>query len=96
MLNSKQRSFLRSMAQDIPDIIHVGKEGITANVVVQLKDALKARELVKGKVQQGALEDASEVAESLAISGSAEIVGVIGSKFIDVLLYIVIVSNFQF
>src|SRR5699024_7374081 len=82
MLNSKQRSFLKGMAQSLPDIVHVGKDGITPNLVVQVKDALKARELIKGKVQQNSAEDPREVAESLAVSASAEIVSVIGSKFI--------------
>ena len=82
MLNSKQRSFLRSLAHHEPDIIYIGKEGITPNIVVQTKDALKARELVKGKVQQNSLEEVEEVAKSLATSTSAEIVCVIGNKFV--------------
>ncbi|MPW25919.1 RNA-binding protein [Alkalibaculum sp. M08DMB] len=82
MLNSKHRSFLRSMAHDIPDIIHVGKEGITPNLIVQTKDALKSREIVKGKVQQNSIEDVQSVAESLAISTSSEIICVIGNKFV--------------
>jgi len=82
MLNSKHRSFLRSMAHDLPDLIHVGKEGITPNLIVQLKDALKSRELVKGKVQQNAEEDVKSIAESLAISGGAEIISIIGNKFV--------------
>lgn len=82
MLNSKQRSFLRSLAHHEPDIIHIGKEGITPNIVVQTKDALKARELVKGKIQQNSLEEVQEAAESLAISTSAEIVYIIGNKFV--------------
>ena len=82
MLNSKQRSFLKSLAHHEPDIVHIGKEGITPNLIVQTKDALKARELVKGKVQQNSLEEVKEVAESLATSTSAEIVCVIGNKFV--------------
>ncbi len=82
MLNSKQRSYLRSLAHHEPDIIYIGKEGITPNIVVQTKDALKARELIKGKVQQNSLEEVREAAESLAISSSAEIVCVIGNKFV--------------
>lgn len=81
-LNSKHRSILKSMAHDQPDIIHVGKEGITPNLIVQLKDALKSRELVKGKVQQNSLEDVRSIAESLAISSSSEIVCIIGNKFV--------------
>ncbi|MFZ7121252.1 MAG: YhbY family RNA-binding protein [Eubacteriaceae bacterium] len=82
MLNSKHRSILRSMANDIPDIIHVGKEGITPNLIVQLKDALKKRELVKGKVLNNCSDDTRTVAESLADSSRAEIICIIGKKFV--------------
>lgn len=82
MLTSKQRSFLRSLATHEPDILHVGKEGITGNLVVQAKDALKSRELIKGKVQQNCMEEATTVAEDLARSTDSMVVQVIGSKFV--------------
>lgn len=82
MLNSRQRNFLRGMANDLPDILHIGKEGITPNIIVQLKDALKSREIVKGKVMQNSLEDVKTVAKELSISTSSEVVCTIGSKFV--------------
>ncbi|MFZ7130816.1 MAG: YhbY family RNA-binding protein [Eubacteriales bacterium] len=82
MLSSRQRDFLRKLANDIPDIIHVGKDGITPNLIVQLKDALKSRELVKGKVMQNCPEDIKTIAQDLSISSSSDIVSIIGSKFI--------------
>ena len=50
MITSKQRAKLRGMAQNLEPIIHIGKDGVTQNVVAQAGDALEARELIKGTV----------------------------------------------
>ena len=49
MLTSKQRAYLRSLANSIDTIVHVGKGGMTDQITKQTADALKARELIKGK-----------------------------------------------
>ena len=49
-ITSKQRSFLRGLAQNADTIIQIGKGGITESVKESVSDALNARELVKGKV----------------------------------------------
>ncbi|MEG0075554.1 MAG: YhbY family RNA-binding protein [Eubacterium sp.] len=82
MLTSKQRSYLRKLAMESPDIIFIGKEGITREVITQTKDAIIARELVKGKVQQNSMEDAVNAAKVLAEETKSEIVCTIGSKFV--------------
>ena len=82
MLTSKLRSYLNGLAVQIPDIIFVVKDGITEEVVTQTSDALKARELIKGKVQQTSPVNSKEAAEELADKTHSEIVRVIGSKFI--------------
>jgi Predicted RNA-binding protein containing KH domain, possibly ribosomal protein len=82
MLTSKQRSYLKKLAIDIPDIIFIGKEGITPQVIVQTRDAIIARELVKGKVQNNSLEDVDDVARELAKATKSDIVCTIGNKFI--------------
>lgn len=82
MLTSKQRSYLRKLAMDIPDIIFIGKDGITDEVIIQTKDAIVARELIKGKIQQNSMEDAEHAAQVLADATKSEIVCTIGSKFI--------------
>lgn len=82
MLTSKQRSILRKMAMDEPDIIHIGKEGITSQVIEQTREAVVARELVKGKLQQNAPLTADEAAKDLASAIKAEVVYTIGSKFV--------------
>lgn len=82
MLTSKQRAYLRSMAMSEDTIIIIGKGGITENVVTQVRDALKARELVKGKVLENSLISAREACEALAEECKAQQVQSIGSKFV--------------
>ena len=82
MLNSRQRAQLRGLANTIDTILIVGKDGITENVVSQADSALKARELIKGKVLETALLTPREVCGELCEKLRAEPVQVIGSKFV--------------
>ena len=82
MLSSKQRAQLRGMASNMDTIVIIGKGGITENVISQVSDALKARELVKGKVLESALISAKEACVALSEACDAEQVQVIGNKFV--------------
>lgn len=82
MLTSKQRAKLKSMANGIDTILQVGKGGVTETVVKQAADALTARELIKGRVLENAPAFAAEAARDLAEATGAEVVQVIGTKFI--------------
>ena len=42
MLTSKQRAQLRGLAATEDTIVHIGKGGITENIITQMSDALKA------------------------------------------------------
>ena len=82
MLSSKQRAQLRGMASAMDTIVIIGKGGITENVISQVSDALKARELVKGKVLESALISAREACAALSEACNAEQVQFIGNKFV--------------
>ena len=81
-LSSKQRAQLRAMASTLDTIVIVGKGGITENLIEQVRSALKARELVKGKVLENSLLSAKEACAMLAEACRAEEVQSIGSKFV--------------
>lgn len=81
-ITSKQRAQLRSMANSLETIVQVGKGGVNESVVSSVSDALKARELIKGKVLESAMLTAREVCDQLSISCKAEPVQVIGTKFV--------------
>lgn len=82
MLTGKQRSYLKSLANGIEPIFQVGKGGISDNVIKQFTDALEARELVKATVLKNALVDSRDVCEEIAKETGAEIVQIIGNKFV--------------
>ena len=82
MLTSKQRAFLRSLAMNEDTILMVGKGGMSDQITKQADDALKARELIKGKVLETADISPREAAEVIALATKSEVVQVIGSKFV--------------
>lgn len=82
MLSSAQRAKLRSMASTMEPIVHVGKEGISPNLIKQVDDALEARELIKGTVLQNSEYTAKEALAELAEAVNAQAVQSIGRKFV--------------
>ncbi|HBU12290.1 MAG TPA: ribosome assembly RNA-binding protein YhbY [Clostridiales bacterium] len=81
-LTSKQRAKLRGMAQAMEPVLHIGKEELTDNVIRQAEDALTARELIKGTVQQNCPLTARDACDALCEATGAQPVGVIGRKFV--------------
>ena len=82
MLTSKQRAALKSIASTEDTILQVGKNGIVDTLVIQVSDALKAREIVKMKVLEGAMLSPAEAAAELAEKTKSEVVQVIGKKIV--------------
>lgn len=82
MLNSKQRAQLRGMANTMETILQVGKAGSNENTVKQVEDALTARELIKLRVLETCPMTAREAADSLAEQTGADVVQVIGTRFV--------------
>ena len=82
MLTSKQRAYLRGLANGIPAIMQIGKGGISDNLVKTVSDALEARELIKLSVLETAEYTPREAAEGIADALNAAVVGVIGRKVI--------------
>ena len=82
MLTSKQRAYLRGLATNEPTIMQVGKGGMSDNLIKTVSDALEARELIKMSVLENCSQTPKEMANELAVQVNAEVVGVIGRKFI--------------
>lgn len=82
MLTSKQRAYLRGMANTIDTILIVGKGGIIDTVVAQADSALEARELIKGRVLENSDITSRIAADEIAQKVNADVVQVIGSKFV--------------
>lgn len=82
MITSKQRAYLRGLANGIPAIMQIGKGGIGENLAKTVSDALEARELIKLTVLENCTETPREAAEAIAEATGAQVVGVIGRKVI--------------
>lgn len=82
MLTSKQRAYLKGEANQLATILMVGKCGVGDDVVQQAADALRKREMIKGKVLETAPQTPRDTAEEIAARTGSEVVQVIGTKFI--------------
>ena len=82
MLTSKERADLRSQASTLDTTLMVGKGGVTEAVIAEADNQLTTRELVKGKVLEGAMMTPREVCDELCEALGAEGVAVIGTKFV--------------
>jgi len=82
MLTSKQRAELRAQANTLETTLMVGKGGVTEAVISEAETQLAARELVKGKVLEGAMMHPREVSDAICEATGADGVAVIGTKFV--------------
>lgn len=80
IMTSKQRAYLRGLAQNIDPIFQVGKTGITDNQIEQISNALEARELIKITFLDTIPENKNDIAEEIARRTNSEIVQIIGKK----------------
>jgi RNA-binding protein len=82
-LTSKQRAHLRSLAQRLKALLHVGKDGVTDTLVRSTLDAFNTRELLKVKVLESSPDDARETAQQLLKRlEDVELVQVIGRTIV--------------
>ncbi len=81
-LNSKQRAKLRALASVIEPVYIIGKDGLTANCIQGIDEAIEKRELVKIKVLKTCEKRASEMVDELADALEAIVVATIGNKMV--------------
>lgn len=82
MLNSRQRAQLRGMANSCETLFQVGKGGLSEAFYTQVSEALYVREMVKIRLLNTAPVSVREAADTVAAATGAEVVQVIGSKFV--------------
>ncbi len=82
MLTSKQRAYLRSLANNLDCIFQIGKGGISEETCLQISNALEARELIKARVLDNSGYTATEAANAIADAISCDVVSCVGSKFV--------------
>ncbi|PWM44247.1 MAG: ribosome assembly RNA-binding protein YhbY [Clostridiales bacterium] len=79
-MTSKQRAFLRGLANNYDVILIIGKDGVTDNVLKQADDALEARELIKIKCLESAMTPIRDIANDIVSQVGGDVVQVIGAK----------------
>lgn len=79
-MTSKQRAYLRGLANTIDAIFQIGKSGISDNLITQLSDALEARELIKVSVLETAPADAKTLGVEIAEATNSTLVQTVGNK----------------
>ena len=78
MLNNKQKSFLRGLANKLRADVIIGKDGLSEQVIESCDLALEAHELLKISMLKTTNLEVKEVAIELAINTKADIVQTIG------------------
>lgn len=81
-MTSKERAFLRGLANKTEAKYQIGKNGIDGNFIRLISDALEARELIKIHVLENSGYDVRTVCGELCDAVDAEPVQCIGKKFI--------------
>ena len=79
-MTSKQRAYLRGLANTIQPIFQIGKSGISENLINQLRYALEARELIKISVLETAPETTKSLALEIEEKTNSTLVQTIGNK----------------
>lgn len=79
-MTSKERAYLRGLANSIDAIFQIGKGGISDNLITQLSDALEARELIKISVLETAPANAKLLGNEIANLTNSILVQTVGNK----------------
>lgn len=81
-MTSKQRAYLKSLANNLNPIFQVGKSSLTPEFIEAISEAFHTKELIKIAVLKNCADDPKEIAEMVAERSRSQIVQVIGKKII--------------
>lgn len=79
-MTSKERAYLRGLANTMDAIFQVGKSGVSDVLLEQLDHALEARELIKISVLETAPGSAKDLAIEIANGTNSAVVQTVGNK----------------
>ncbi|WP_297435354.1 ribosome assembly RNA-binding protein YhbY [uncultured Clostridium sp.] len=82
MITTKQRAFLRGMANRLDPVFQIGKNGIEENFLKQVEEILETRELIKIKVLENSGLSAREASDTICKAIHCEAIQSIGSKIV--------------
>lgn len=82
MITSKQRSYLRSLANTMEPIFQLGKGGIEESFLKQVDEAIEVRELIKIHVLNNSGLEPREASDYICRELGCEGIQTIGSKIV--------------
>ena len=82
MITTKQRAYLRSLANELVPVTQIGKGGLGENGIKTVENALEAHELVKLSVLETCPSTAKEIMAELCEKLGCEPVAVIGRRLV--------------
>lgn len=82
MLTSKQRAYLRGLANELDPIFQIGKNGLNENMAETISGALERRELIKLTILESSDVDVREASDYYCGITGAEPVQCIGRRFV--------------
>ena len=81
-ITSKQRAYLKNLANEITPVFQVGKASLTPELITAIDEALEQRELIKLSVLKNCFDDPRELAETITDRSHSQVVHVIGKKIV--------------
>lgn len=79
-INSKQRAYLRSLAQTVEPIFQIGKNSLTPEFTEAISEALEKRELIKIAVLNNCEDEPKVLGQILSERTRSVLVQVMGRK----------------
>lgn len=81
-MTSKQRAYLKNLANNLNPIFQVGKSSLTPELTNAISEAFNKNELIKISVLKNCMDDPNEIADTVAERTHSQVVQVIGKKVI--------------
>ncbi len=81
-MTSKQRAYLKGLAQNIEPIFQIGKSNLSPEITSAINEAFNTRELIKISVLKNSTDNPSEMASILAERTGSSVVQIIGKKIV--------------
>lgn len=82
MITGKQRAYLRGLAQKLTPIFQIGKGGIEDAFIVQVRQALEKRELIKIRILENSGLDTRDASDLICKKVKCEGIQAIGNTMV--------------
>lgn len=81
-MTSKQRAFLKSIANKLDTSFQIGKGGVSPELITAIDEHLEKREIIKCSVLNNCDEDIKYIASAISERTKAHLVQIIGKKIV--------------